>query len=433
MTKILGFLKKHCVLFLVLIFLPLYHMFVVNNGMWMCVGPETYAYHAVDYSMGFCNGFLPGAVYGMLVGVYNETAVNIYLTVLYFVFILIVAFLAEKFAAAFPEYKAECFILSFIFLTGPFSVGMFAKQFGMLDFYWALLFACSILFLRNKILKYALPVLAALMIITHYGALLSYVAVMLLILLFEIARSADKKDRTSYLVIFCVTLFLSVGLTLYFLVSNESNLVYPVEVFDSILRDERGVNNTLYYDFYCYGAIDKSVLESWPEEMQSFITGFFELFGSAKGSATPWYRALFESVSVQIQATMYQMRNRSVWFVNLIAIIPQIFLYGILISYIKKADNLLKKITTVLMMLLSVIIELVGILFSIDNTRWLGNSIILLFVYVLYTIRFDYPEGMTKIRSWFSKKGYGIALITAFVYSCIVVDPYTAKVVYNLI
>ena len=78
-----------------------------------------------------------------------------------------------------------------------------------------------------------------------------------------------------------------------------------------------------------------------------------------------------------------------------------------------------------LFFLLSIIITLTGVLFSTDNVRWLGHSVILLFVFVFYLLYFDYRKGIQKIQGVFSKVGDLPLAIILFFYMSITADPYT--------
>ena len=91
MSKIKSLTEKHYYSLFFFLFILIYS-FVVSGGMrpWSSIG-LTQSFHAVDYSMGFCARFLPGAVYQFIFGAVNETTLNLYLSVLMIVFFFVLS------------------------------------------------------------------------------------------------------------------------------------------------------------------------------------------------------------------------------------------------------------------------------------------------------------------------------------------------------
>ena len=199
-------IKQHKIGIAFFVFLVLYEWLIVNNGVFWTVNPVTYSLYALDYSMGFCTRILPGAVYGALVGKYEVAPVNAFVTVFFLLLLGALAFFMERFFyAAAPKERKTCLVLVFLFLTGPFTFGILAHEFGMLDLYWVLFFAVGLFLLQKKRLKWLLPLCFAGMCFIHFASLFCYAAVLLLLILFFGAKAESRAEKRQYylLFIFC--------------------------------------------------------------------------------------------------------------------------------------------------------------------------------------------------------------------------------------
>lgn len=417
-NKTIKSIKHHKVFFLICIFLPVYHWLIANNAGWFEVKPINYAYHAVDYSMGFCSRMLPGAMYHSLVGIYSKSAVSIYLIVLYALFIIMLAVLLEQFALKFRQKQKVCFILLTFFLTGPLTFNLFVTELGMLDFYWALFFLMACLCLKNKYLKFAVPLFVALMVMTHYAALACYASALLLIVLLFAVRSDSKREKIIYLLIFASSLLIGIGLALYFLTHDSSNLVYNVDDFRRILQKDRHALSFYYdYSFYKYFG---------PEYAGTRIYSAYS--AGIAGEEFMHTKNIFEIALHQIKANLQYTSVSQMVITILVGLIPQSLLIYILACYCKKKPAKKKRWILVLFLLLCIACELVGCLFSNDTPRWVGNSIIILFIFTFYILHYEYEQGMERIEMLFQKIGYPIIYVFLFFYSNMVMDAYTLQI-----
>ena len=407
--------------FLIALFIMAYQFVIVNQGRPFSANSITYAFYAVDYSMGFCSRMLPGAVYNLLVGVYNMQAVSAFLYVLYFAFVLLLSFLLEKFVCAFPENKQEVYFLMFLFLTGPFTLEIFFKEFGMLDFHWALLFAIACLFLRHRFLRFLIPLLVVLMNMTHYGAMICYVAAVLLLLLFFSVKATTKQERYVYLLLFFITLLVGIGSTVFFLINDSNDLVYSLQEFDKILSEERH-SASWYYDFYLYKYIPSDMLEAHP-----FFKAANDLQFDGKIQSLSDLGLFIIS---QIKTTFSFEASSKFLTINFSSIFLFVFLGYILFAYFKENKNLIKRFLSFLFFALALLISLAGMLFSTDNTRWLGHSFIILFVFVFFVLYYDYRAGIKKIQTLLSKPNMFFVSVFLFFYAFTVIDPYTFEYLY---
>lgn len=386
--KVKELIKKHKIFLLLVAFIYLYEFVVVSKCSAFIVDDILYAYHAVDFSMGFCTKILPGAIYNKLVGIYSYKAVSIYVNVIYFIFICLVAYLFEKFIKSVPEkYSFETFLIAVLFFTGPF-FSAFLCEFGMLDFYWALFTVIAIYFLRNKYLKWLLPVLIFSIILVHYSSVVCYVAALLLLLLYLAACEEDKGKKRSYLSIFAVSAVTAVSEILYFLRYEYDNLTYSVSEFNDILVNERNVKYLDYYDFALYRhVIDENnfPVTSLDNVDVSSLSGFLK------------------NILYQIEVTLKMSHLKYFWFVYIIAAVLLVFLLYILISYIKKTDKTAKKFVVALMILQFFAVAFIGLCLSTDIIRWLAHGFIILFSFSVFIIATDYKEFFEKFKMLLDK------------------------------
>ena len=413
-SKIKYFVKKHKIGLGVALLLPLYHFVVVNQAHLLKVSFSTYVYYTVDFSMGFCDKFFIGELYRLVSGKYTPEAASAFVSVFYALFIFLIAYLSDKFALAFKQNTKACVVLICFALVGPFSFNIFIKQFGMLDFFWAFFFFAAIVFLNNKYLKFFVPVLAVLMIFVHYGAMICYVAALLLVIAFYILKSESKKEKNAYIIIFSFTAILTIGFTLYFLRNDTGNLVYSVEQFRHIVQEERG-GYSEYYDITFYKELPDIVRNN------SLYSAAYEQ-GYMGGNSNE-YAGLFQTLLTQIKTTFILSSLEKTIACIIASIIPWSVLLYVLKGYFKKA-SVLKKVLSVLFVVLRIVIELIGVFFSTDTPRWASHAVLLLFTFAFLVLYFDDRNGLERVENLFRKPGYVFVYVLLFFYSNIAPDPY---------
>lgn len=397
-------------------FLLFYDWLIVNNGAFWSVNPVTYSLYALDYSMGFCSRILPGAVYKALIGVYEYAPVSAFVTVFYlFLAGLASSFMERFFEAAAPKEKKTCLVLIFLFLAGPFTFGIFIREFGMLDLYWAVFFALGCLLLPKKRLKWLLPLCFIGLIFVHFAALLCYAAVLLLLLFFFAAKTEDKTEKRQYYLLFALCFVITVGLSGYFIQFESENAVYPVEEFNAILRD-RGVVFPEYLDSTLYRITDSSVAE------QTRDIARYSMDPSSSGIVRFVQWLLYYAWG----AFAFSQQYSRLWFFFLLELPLAVLLIGILISYFKHVKgSAAKRFCTLLMILLFFGTSVVAVLFTTDNVRWFAHAIIGLFICTYMILYYDYRAGFQKVRAFFGRAGKPAVAVYALVYALVSMDPYS--------
>lgn len=417
MIKIRDFFIKHKIFFAVAVLLPLYHFLIAGGGELFQVKEINYTYHAVDFSMGFCSRLLPGSIYRLLVGAYTRSAVSIYLLFVYAFFIIMLAVLVEQFVLSFKEYQRACLVFVILFLTGPLTFNLFVIELGMLDFYWAIFFLMACLCLQNKYLRFFVPVIIVLIIMTYFAGFVSYAVALLFIIFLYFLKAENKTQKTIYFVIFALSLLLAAAFTFYFFRNDTKNLVYSAQEFCDIMYNKRDAypayydyafykyfgpeyKGTRYYDAYKLGFIGKKVLEN---------------------------NNIFESIAIRFKSFLYYTPLKTWISAFVTALIPQSLLVYVLRGYIKKEKSILKRLFIYGFIAADIAMELIGGLFSSDTPRFVGHSVMLLFAFVMYLLCFDYREGMERINALFQKIRYPFIWLFLFFYSCVIMEPYVIK------
>lgn len=407
--------KKHKIGLLCFAFLALYEWLIVNNGVFWSVNPVTYSLYVLDYSMGFCPRLLPGAVYKALVGVYEYAPVSAFVTVFQLLLIGLLSFFMERFfEAAPPRERKTCLALVVLFLSGPFTFGIFIREFGMLDLYWAVFFAAGMLLLPKKRLKWLLPLCFVGMLFVHFAALLCYAAVLLLLLFFFAAKAEDRAEKKQYYVLFTLCFVVTVGLSGYFIQFERENLVYPVAEFNAILR-ERGVVFPEYLDSTLYRMTDSSVAE------QTRDIARYDVDPASTGIV----RFVQWLIHYAWGAFAFSQQYTRLWFFFLMELPVAALLIGLLVSYFRRVKgNAPKRLCALLMIGLFFGTSVVAFLFTTDNIRWLAHAVIGLFICAFAVLYYDHREGFRAARRILLCCGKPALLIYLLVYAMISMDPY---------
>lgn len=409
-------IKNHRVGIACFVFLIAYQCVIVNNGSLWWVNPTSYAFYMFDYSMGFCTKILPGAIYNALVGIYDFRPVTVFVMVFYLPFLAAISFFMEKFSAAAGEKNRNtALVLMFFFLTGPFTIGLFARAFGMLDFYWAFFFAAGLLLLPGKRFKWLLPVCFVGMIFIHYASLFSYAAVLLLLILLFAAKTDNVTEKRQYYLLFAFCALITAGLAAYFISSETKNVTITLEDLDCLLRKERGAIYPEYAESSLFRSADKSYINVtyegdayYVDQNASVLSRFLHwiLFfvWTSKSFSHPYGELLFPVA---------------------LALPLAVFLLAILFSFFTaRRDRWELRAVALLMILHFFGLIVVSILFTSDTYRWIAHSVTCLFISVMAVLYFEYREGLEKARGLISRIGFPALAIYGVAYALTSIDPY---------
>ena len=370
-------------------FQAIYHLTVSSQLNGLRVGEVTYSFYAVDYSMGFCSRFLPGALYQALFPRLSQTFVNLWETIWIVAIWILLAFMLEKFYFRFRTHRATPLFL-FLFLCGPCTFGMFCNEFGMLDVHWLPFLFCAILCLQEKRCYPLLIVIPPILALIHYNAVICQIPFLLLLMLWQAARCRGG-ERKLLFVCTALALLCGVGMTAYFVLYEKQNLVWSMEDFNQILRD-RGATYLVYFDYVLYGV--------HPDDVAYVDAG----------------NGVLTAVLQQIVMTL-----------TLINVFPLLFAFFItspvlyviaryFLCCIKSADSRCERLALWGMLLMFPATVVANLLFSTDVIRWFSHAFLCLFASFLYVLYRTRGAQWETVEARIKKIPQSATAVYAFIY-----------------
>lgn len=400
--------KKHPYLpFYFLIFIA-YNFFVTASMNPMGLSDVCYPYFLVDFSMGFCSKLLPGAIYNFFFSNTSKEAVFTFNTIVFLAFVFVILVLLEKLLLRHEgKNRKNILLLTVFFLTGISTFPMCVYKMGSLDSFWMYFTVMSVLFLSDKRL-YLLIIPSSLMVImVNYGSLFVYIPFILLLMVYKITLIQDKKEKAFLWIVVFISFVTTVLLSGYFVLYEQSNLVYTFQEFSEILTS-RGYDDISKY--YATGLYSEPYYEMIDYEGINSIE-------------SPLLRALFFAY----QRLLFTLKTIS--FENgigpMLLCLPVVaVVFSCFKCFLKQEnDNRLKKAVIICMSLMFFLSIIACIAFSADVARFIGHAYTLLlasFFYIVYYERENIANHLSKLLSKIPQ--FVIILYTVF-YALAVFDP----------
>ncbi len=403
MAKIKRFLYSHRVFFGLFAFLAAYEACVANSFSKWQVGEHFLSTYAVDFSLGFCSRFLPGAVYRLLFGDVNERLLSVLLTVLLLLIFFVLCILLERLLLKTPRNdRPLCIFAVLLFITGPASFSLFTQWLGVIDVYWICLCLLFVFALSDRRLYFLIPAVFILTVLVHYGALISYVPMMAVMMLYKLLRCDEKGERRYLGTVLVLSAVCAAGLTVYFILFERRNLTYTMEQFNEILLG-RGAKYTYYYDYNVY----RNISSEGNMSVEDYI------YGSANPAVI-----LFRSVWMQIRMTVALRLTAGLTVEYVLGMLVLCPVCAVLISvFIARARDtgikgFLRRAVYLLPPVLFIGCFTASTLFSSDVFRWLTHSFLPLATVFLYMAYYEKDRFWSILRKRLS--GVPAAALAAF-------------------
>lgn len=402
--------SKHRYAVVFFLFVVLYGWLIVRRLRFWKVSDITFAYHVVDYSLGFRAQLLPGAIFYGIFGEHaSETTATVYETVLLLLFFVGLSVLLERFLnRAAPRQKNAAFFLLLFYLSGPFTFAVFSDELGMLDVYWLFFSLLFFFFLEKRGLRFLIPALFVLSLLVHFSSVISYLIMFSILLLYRVCIEPEKKRQKTYLFIFAFSLSLTCGLFVFFLFNQSQDLPLSQEAFHRLLQ-ERGSDYHIYYDYSFYNNfLGRDVVPSSVYEI-----------------ANPLLRALsviLEKCRFTIRLYMDNSVNtpaRLALTVLLLCPVVLFFYRNLYRLWKQKDQNKLKRFCVFLMMVQFPFTAVLGCLFSPDIIRWHTHAFLIFFTMLLYlsfceeTFREQLLQDVEDIKSNFAGCVYALSYFSS--------------------
>lgn len=401
------FFSKHYSLHF-FIFILLYN-FVVTRGfeLWT-IDSGTYTYYLVDFSMGFCSKFLPGAIYNFFFDDTSTTAVSIFAIFLFLLCAALISIMLEKILKNADEKNKNLLLFLFVFLlTGPSLLPMCIYRIGSHDVFWILFFLLSILFLSNKRLYILIVPMCMLSVTVNYGSLVSFIPAILLMMIYKITLIQEKKEKKWLWFTTILSLLSAVLLSAYFMIFEHSNLTYTFEEFTAILNERGYVGEPYYfgsnlYDIEYYEEINYEHLES----IQSpFIYAIAHVY----------YRVVWNFAYISMETIIAPL---------LLSLPVIILIFSFLKTRIKdKEEKKLKRFVVFCMLAMFFFILLGGVFLSTDIVRFWGHAYTLLFAFFLYIVYNEKNDNLQHMSDCIAKIPKPVVALYFMCYLFMVFDP----------
>ena len=378
------FFQKHKYALFFFAFVVLYNFLITNKAQLWQASRSTHTFHLVDFSVGFCTKLLPGAIYQALFGGHASiTLTTVYETVLLLLFFAALAVVLEHLLKRVDDAdRGIAFFALLLFLSGPCTFAIFVDELGMMDVYWVFFALAFFLCLRSKWARWFIPVLCFLSLLINLSSMIAYIILFFIVMLYK-ALTAEKKKP--WIILFSVSLVVTVGTFLYFLLFESSNLLLTMDEFNQLI-ESRGGGYTVYYDYSLYGYT-------------------FEQDVKTLAAPDSFFGRLFVGVANQILVNFFIIKDFKFdyfagSFYCLAVILPVVVvIYKKIIGVMKHDEsNRQKNIALALMLIQFPFTIVCGALSSVDLARWISHSFLVLFAMFLFLVHEQGSSSFLKIN-----------------------------------
>lgn len=378
MTKVKEKLYEHRFGLFFFGFLMVYSFVVTGEILWKTTAGITKSIYAVDFTFGFRTKLLPGAIYNLLSDNFSDEAISLYVQIIFIACISGIAFFSEKIIKSFEKDKYSDATGIVIIGATAFTVICFEAGFiALMDLHWIVAFIFFFLFLQNKKTYILLPVAFLYAIMSHFASVICYVPLFILIVLYKILDTDEKKEKLFLSIIFTVSTVLSVGIALYMIIFESEGMKYTLSQFHEKLM-LKGVDEFFYYDSAFYRDVAAEFYQQAILENENIIK-----IDHTQNSLIVFLQTLIQRVQIHLSISEHKE-----YLIKYIIHLPAVvFVVNNLYSFIKKTETRkLKKLIILMSPMLYIAIIVVGFLLSTDTARWFGHATIALFTLFLYFI-----------------------------------------------
>ncbi len=414
-----NFIEKYKYAIFIFLFIFVYNFIFVKGFAFPGVDRLTYHYYLVDFSLGFCTKLLPGAVFNAIASSTEPEVLNIYLGVIYHVFLVAVSVMLGKFISIFEDKnKLIAFVIVMFAITGPATFSIHIFRFGMLDTNWLYLVIALIVFMRNKILRWFIPVLFVLTLMIHISSMVLFIPMFALMVLMEAGR--EKSSRKIYLTIFSISVAVSVAFFVYMLINENDNLVLSYEEYMKLMTERYKLEGSMFTEFFDYALYKISYVDGASDMFSAVL---IEGDGFIANAVNAVWAQIYETLRAYVFLGDYMLVGVNDFIVSSPIVV---LLYKYAIKQLKKDSscNKLQKFVWVCLIFMLPVMFMAALSGSPDIVRWFGHCFLLLFTFVLYDIYRRKDENPVTFNVEINNRTTVGTIIYFAVYMCCVLDPY---------
>ena len=347
------------------LYLVLYHVTVVNRFSLWSLNDVTWLLYCVDFSYGFASKLLPGAVYNLLAGAHaSRASATAFATVFVLAVFAGIALLLERFLLRMPpEHRGAALLLSVFCLSGAYTFAIYTRWVGMLDTWWLLTTLLFFVCLEHRRLRFLIPALFALALMIHFSAVVFFLTVYSILLLYRISVSEEKRERRGLWAVFAASLAVTACM-FFFLILYEAKTLCSMEDFHEELS-ARGNDYYFYFDYAFFRVWSgESFIPDAVREMEPSLIKFLYLFRYQIGLCY----GLLELDPVT--GTVFTVGG------TLVLLPAVLFFSGFHWRRLRQKGNGLRRFCAFLMLVQFPFVYVLGLLFavSVDMTRYLSHA-----------------------------------------------------------
>lgn len=305
MTRVKTFFISHRRFFCIFAFLVFYNLVFVRSCTGFEISTVGYSFLALDYSLGFASGLLPGAVFRLLCGEIDNVKATLFAAGVYLaILIAVAAFLEKLLLAAKKEDRRSLWILLLFFIAGPNTFALYFTQIGTYEVYWVFLAALFLLCLAYRPLTPLTVPVCVLTLLVNWNGLFCVVPFFCILLLYRFAMETKTSAKTVLGICFALCVGISVPLAVYLVLCVPGNLRYTLEEFHALML-QKGVTYFHYPDTLLYHTTDRFMNEyfaSLPETevllqsgpwtyLTAVIRAYYSIAADQMTARRPWQTA----------------------------------------------------------------------------------------------------------------------------------------------
>lgn len=415
MRKAKGFILNHRFLFISFGFLLVYNLVITGAGVPWHIDAVSKGYYVLDFSMGFTDRILPGAVYNLFFDDLSDKSLSIYHTVIMIMFFIILSVLVDQAirSVEIKDQRLYC-ILFLLLLSGPCTFSLFVHYLGMIEFYWVIFAVVFFLFLAYKPLQFLIVPLCLLVLLVSSVGIVTFVPFFCILMLYKLSLEESKRAKRVLFGSFLLCVCVSIPFALYLLAQSKNNLAISSDELYALLL-KKGVVNPDYYEYFLFHRLDHA------ENAEGFLNDRFIaeyisiFFDPTNGIKTIVYKLL-----LQIRAVILLSMHRE-WTNLLFISVLTAPVWFIILQYMIKVlrdrqNSLLKRFSFLCMIGLFVLIIIVGLIMSVEHSKWFSFAFLLLFSCFLYVYNKE-DAAKQYVVNCASKIPVGVTFVYCAVYA----------------
>lgn len=418
-----GFLGRHRVFFVIFAGIVLYQVFIVGGGQRWSVGEIPYSLLASDFSVGFIDKVLPGALFHLFFKETNETNMVIFSGVLLVLFWAALSFVLEEFYLSADRRDRGIYAaLIFLSVTGSTTIAGYLLNLGWVESFWIFTVPLFFLCLRSARTVPLTLLFCVFALTAHSSAIVCYVPFFCILLLYRLTVEQDKTAKKIILATFAVCVVVSIGLFFYFQTIAPKHLAVTYEEYRATL-EARGVTDFQYPDLYVFG---KS--ENWGE----YVTG---------DEPEAYWEAVKALASARENGSLIEVIRRQFIMIQTIqpvriwgelAITAGVALpvtVSLFVFYIKgvadKSAQKLRRFVCLCVPALFALVLLVGGGLSFDKVKWFSHAYVIALASFMYMLYREKDAAAAYARGVISRIPAPLAAVYGVIYAGVVMPFFT--------